>query len=292
MPDSLESLATDNVEEKGERVGCLEMAFQQDPEGRTYLAEQFSSYPFHICRAQYMDRALPEMATLYVQSCSGGVFRGDRLQTRILARENAQAHVTTQASTIIHRMEQDYAHQSVKIHGEAGSLIEYLPDCTILFPEAKLRSSVAITRHDECDVILGDSFLAHDPGSQKEPFSWLDNELIICQLDGSVDVIDRFVVCGDQFCVGETGENNAFAVHGTYAVLSSRVGLDEMVSELRSSAGNVDNVYVGVSLLPNSVGCWVRYLASDGQASKNLVNALWMKSRLMLTGHPPGIRRK
>jgi len=37
--------------------------------------------------------------------------------------EGAQVHVTTQASTIIHRMEEDFAHQTIEINCISSDLI-------------------------------------------------------------------------------------------------------------------------------------------------------------------------
>lgn len=284
MHDTIDTVG--NAAGKPLSDGRLELTFQQDPEGRSYLAEQYFTYPFHVCRAQYMDKALPDLATLYLQSCSGGIFKGDRLTTRIHGRENARAHVTTQSSTIIHRMEEGSAHQAIAIDGEAGALIEYLPDCTILFPEAKLRSSITVTRHPDCDVIIGDSFLAHDPDGGGKSFDWFESELVVRRPDGQIDVIDRFTVTGEQFDVG------GYSVHGTFALISSRGSSDALLSTFRAQFDDHDDVYAGISSLPNDTGCWIRYLAVDGAAAKIFAAALWKISRETLTGFPPSQRRK
>lgn len=292
MPDSLELHDPDSMEQKRGRAGRLEMTFQPDAEGRTYLADQYSSYPFHICRAQYMDKALPEMATMYMQSCAGGVFTGDRLQTRIHTKENAKAHVTTQASTIVHRMEEGFAHQQVDIVADIGTLTEYLPDATILFPKAKLQSIIGIKRHPSSDVIVADSFLTHDPDEKDEAFSWYESELIIQQPDGKVDAIDRFKVTDATILSGEAIHLGHYRVHGTFFVITNKI--DDFVAEkaLRSCISAFTGVYAGVSQLPNDTGYWVRYLAADGMVAKALAMALWSVSRELLTGFSPSLRRK
>ncbi len=284
MPDTIDPV--DNATGKRFSNGRLDLTFQQDPEGRSYLAEQYFTYPFHVCRAQYMDKMLPDLATLYLQSCSGGIFKGDRLTTRIHGKENARVHVTTQASTIIHCMEEGSAHQVIEIDGEAGALIEYLPDCTILFPEAKLRSSITVTRHPDCDVIVGDSFLAHDPDGDGKPFDWFESELVVRRPDGQTDALDRFIVTGEQFDVG------AYSVHGTFAVITNRAPIGTLLDTFRAQLEDSAEVYAGISSLPNNTGCWIRYLAVDGVAAKRFANALWAISRESLTGHPPSQRRK
>jgi urease accessory protein len=290
MPDSVET-SYDAAAAKN-REGHLEAVFQQDPDGRTYLARQYSSYPFHICRAQYLDKTLPDMASLYLQSCSGGIFRNDRLSMRLHGKENARVHVTTQASTIVHRMEEGFAQQQVEIVGEDGCLIEYVPDSIILFPLAKLRSSVLVTAHPNCDAIVCDSFLAHDPNEAGESFSRLESELVINRPDGRIVAIDRFRVSGDTMTGGETSNTGLFTVHGSFAAISSRVDSCALESVLRSlTTSNID-IFAGVSRLPNNAGCWVRYMAVDGIAAKKLAIDLWQASRTCLTGSPPDIRRK
>jgi hypothetical protein len=83
--------------------------------GRTVLARQRVPYPFHATRTFYLDRARPEIATLYLQSASGGLYRGDSVALSIVADPHAAAHVTTQASTIVHR-----THHAARKAGEGG----------------------------------------------------------------------------------------------------------------------------------------------------------------------------
>jgi urease accessory protein len=290
MPD-VSGYSGTNAKPHG-REGRLEVVFQQDPEGRTYLEEQYFTYPFHICRAQYMDKATPDIATLYLQSCSGGIFRDDRLSIKIHGKEHSQVHVTTQASTIVHRMDEGFAEQKTLITGDEGSLVEYLPDCTILFPYAKFRSSVTVTRHHDSDVIISDSFLTHDPNGMAAPFSWFENELVISQPDGQIDAVDRVRVTGEMFCAGETPDSEQYSVQGMFAVISHRTDSQSLVRNIRSNIESSDGVYAGVSLLPNDAGCWIRYMAIDGAAAQDFSTTLWITSRKNLTGYSPSLRRK
>ena len=56
--------------------GRLDLVFKPDAEGRSFLGRQFASYPFHVCRVQYLDAEQPHMASLYLQSSAGGLFAG------------------------------------------------------------------------------------------------------------------------------------------------------------------------------------------------------------------------
>ena len=66
------------------------------------LSRQRLPYPFHATRPFYLDRERPEIATLYLQSASGGLYRGDSVALSIIADPHSAAHITTQASTIVH----------------------------------------------------------------------------------------------------------------------------------------------------------------------------------------------
>jgi urease accessory protein len=60
--------------------GRVEIAFARDPSGRTYIRRQFVRYPYHVCRPLSFSGDPAGMATIYLQSCAGGIFRDDRLR--------------------------------------------------------------------------------------------------------------------------------------------------------------------------------------------------------------------
>jgi urease accessory protein len=85
-------------------AGAIEASLQfSKGGGRTVLTRQRIPYPFHATRPFYLDQARPDLATLYLQSAAGGLYRGDRVALSITAEPQSAAHVTTQAATIVHR---------------------------------------------------------------------------------------------------------------------------------------------------------------------------------------------
>ena len=272
-------------------AGRLEVAFGVDATGRSYVAKQFASYPFHICRGQYLDPALPDMASLYLQTSAGGIFEDDRLSVAIEAGAGARAHVTTQASTIVHRMPAGEARQSVVLEAKPGSLLEYLPDPTILFPDAKLRTSLRARVHEGASVILGDAFLAHDPAEAGEAFGFIDSETSVEDGQGRLLALDRFGVHGADLSVRRAAAG-AEPVQGTFMTVTREVAADDMVAALRAAVPGRGDVYAGVSALPGACGAWARILAADGAALRVAMDALWTAARTRITGQPPGPRRK
>ena len=273
--------------------GRLEATFACDPGGKSYLARQFASYPFHVCRAQYLDPDLPEMASLYVQSCAGGIYSGDRLNIEITAGAGARAHVTTQASSIAYRMPDDEARQRTHLSGAPGSLLEYLPDPTILFPEARLRSAITLRPAPGALIIAGDSFLPHDPHGAGRPFGFCAGETRVVDPGGRLLSLDRFHIEGAAWTAGMAGVSGAHRMQGTLVAAGDAAPPETLLEALREGLAKAPPaVYVAASTLPNRCGAWARLLATDGADLSETMILLWAALRAMVTGHAPAPRRK
>jgi urease accessory protein len=119
------------------------------------------------------------MPTVYLQSCSGGIFQRDDLRIRIVAGAGTSAHVTSAASTVVHGMESAGARQIVELDAGAGALLEYLPDPVILFPRARLHNGVQVRLDPQASVILGDALILHDPKGGGGAFEFLESETVV-----------------------------------------------------------------------------------------------------------------
>jgi urease accessory protein len=271
--------------------GRVEVVLARDTGARTYLRRQFANYPFHLCRPHVAAGDPAGMITLYVQSISGGVYEGDRLRASLVAEDGARAHVTSQASTVVRGMERDGAAFEVEIEAGPESLVEYVPDATILFPGARLAATVRVRAHESATVIVGDSFLGHDPTGDGRPFDWYASDLLLEAGDGTARVRDRFVLSGRDFAAGEPGIGGAYATQGTLYVFHAGGGTESVVEALRDALAG-DGIYAGASTLPNGAGAWARILAADGAALKGAMTAAWSAAREALYGSRPSPRRK
>jgi urease accessory protein len=272
--------------------GRIEVEFARAPDGETYLRRQHASYPYHLCRPHRFAGDPAGMATLYLQSCAGGIYAGDRLEERIAVREGARAQVTTQASTIVHSMVGSGAAQSVRIEAEPGAFVEYLPDPLILFPNASFETRLGIRVAANATVVACDSFLMHDPDAHGRAFDRLAAEIAAETPDGRLLALDRFEVAGATMQRGLAGVAGRFAAHGAMWVLSRDRPAGELVETLRDGLDGVAGIYAGASLLPNEAGAAVRMLAEDGVALRAGLFAAWAAARLALTGATPEPRRK
>jgi urease accessory protein len=269
-----------------------ELVFSRDPAGRTYVSRQFVPYPFHVCRPLYVEQDPPGMATLYVQSCSAGLLQHDDVRTSIVVEDGAQIHYTTAAQTIVHSMEEGQAEQGVRIEAFPGSLAEYLPEPLILFPQARLRSSLYVSAHEGSSVIAGESFLLHDYSGGDRVFDWFESELRIERPGGAVLARDRFHLAGNVLKKRLPGVNGEFVAQGSLVVLDGGRSPETIIGALRDELASAKEVYAGVSALRDRSGAWTRLLASDGLALWAAMIAAWTAAREVLTGHRPTPRRK
>ena len=275
-----------------DHAGNLELSFARDYDGRTFLHRQRASYPFHVCRTHSFPGDPPGMATLYQQSCSGGIYEGDALRLRFVADRGARVHLTSQASTIVHTMPKAAASQAVELEARAGSYLEYMPDPLILFPQARLAASLRVRAADTACVVIADSFITHDPYATGESFAWLENDAWIEDHDGAVLARDRFRAEGTALALHRPGINGAYAAQGTLLLFAPQHEPPRLVADLRSEIDELSGAYAGASLLPHDCGAWVRILAADGAALRSAMHALWSRARLALCGRRPVVRRK
>ena len=283
---------TDVIEATGQRHGRIDLAFARSPENRTFLRKQFASYPFHICRPHLYPGDPQGMATLYLQCVCGGIFEGDRLATRIVGERDTALHVTSQASTIVHSMERDHAEHAVTIEAEEGSLVEYIPDTTILFPRANLRAQMRLQAHETATIIVSDAFLSHAPTGCSGSFTSLSSDTVATDASGHILARDKFDITGDLLTRALPGLNGPWLAQGTVTVLHRHTPVDALLDRVRLELDGLRDTYAGASLLPSGAGILSRLLCRDGHALRTAVVAVWSAAREHITALRPTVRRK
>lgn len=268
----------------------LDLRFASDANGRSYVKRQFTTYPFHVCRALYQDPEQPGLATLYIQSCSGGVYEADDLEMRFVVEDGARVHISTQAATVVHSMLSFPASQRVSVECGEGSYVEYLPDPQVLFPHSRFKSEIAINLGAKGVVVVSDAFLCHDPNGDGETFGEYLNAIAIKGTDGESLAIDRLKVRGESFARDRPGTFGSFKAQATMIVAATDLSAHEIVSSLKNVSS--EGATVGVSQLPQNCGFIVRVLATDGCALERSMRGAWSAVRFVLLGALPQRRRK
>ncbi len=190
-------------------------------------------------------------------------------------------------------MERDCAVSTVEIEVAGGGYFEYLPDPTILFPHARLISSVAIRAAVDASVVVGESFLTHDPDGGIAPaFDLYASEVAIGRLEGAPRAFDRFRIEAPRETADALGLSGGYPMQGAVYLVSAGRPAEQLVEGLREAIADLEEVYAGASTLPGEMGAWVRLLAADGAALRAALGEVWVACRRLVAGREMAPRRK
>ena len=272
----------------GARHGRFDLEFRLDG-ARSCIGRQYVSYPFHFTRPFALDPKIPSLLTVYQQSSSGGLYRADRLTSRLELKPGACAHVTTQAATVVHDCQGLPATLTVAIEAAAGSFLAYTPDPLILFPGAALTSELSVRLGDGAVVLLQDAFTTHDPADGCREFDTLASDIIVTGDTGKVLVLDRFGLSGVALG-GHASPVGRWRVVSSFMLLGPADRLPDR--EQLWAIGQVVGAIVGISSLPNAAGWCVRCLADNAIAAHAVSESIFNASVMAAFGIAPAPRRK
>lgn len=234
--------------------------------GRTSLMRQHVPYPFHITRPFYLDAERPDLATLYLQSASGGLYSGEQLNLSVTVNQRAAVAMTTQSATIVHDGRGQPATQKVHLSLAAGSLMIFSPDPLVLFPNAAIRTALDVVLGHDAVAVCQDGFACHDPNGGDAVFEHLSTEITVRSTDGRVYVTERCFIPG-QTLGGMSSPLGPYRAAGSVLLLGLQLSVGKMLQ------GGIDELgcLSGISALPNGIGTAIRLLAPDGyRLSKGL----------------------
>jgi urease accessory protein len=257
--------------------------------GRTILRRQHVGYPLHVTRPFYLDRARPDLATLYLQSASGGLYAGDRLKLNLTVGAGAALNLTTQASTVVHHGRGASAEQQQAIKVMEGAFCALISDPYVLFPGAAL--ALKTTAEVACDgvLILADGFAVHDPQRDGAVFERFAMETRILRPDGTRLVVDAGEIGGADLAA-KFGALGGFKACATMLVIAPQPRCPD-IAELEAAADRVGCI-AGASHAPNGAGIAMRLLAGDGGALARGIEAAFHVAGQAALGIALARRRK
>jgi urease accessory protein len=229
------------------------------------------------------------MATLYLQSSSGGLYGDDLLRLDVIAGAGTAAHLTTQASTVVHHARGGSSSLVVTLELKTGALLEYMPDPTILFAGAALASRIEVQMAQDAVLMLSDCALVHDPDGAGLPFDRFCADIAISGPDGLPLLIERLDVAGRDWI----RRTRALPAHGLFLVagVDQATALADQIAAVLNGV-DTDEVYAASAALPEREIVLVRFLCANGALLTRTQHTIWHAARTALTGLPPQPRRK
>ncbi len=141
-PDALPyaEIADCNVAQNQGWQAKLELGFEQK-HGKTLLAHRRHQGPLTVQRPFYPEGGV---CHVYILHPPGGIVGGDRLNLYISAEQHSHALITTPAAGKFYRSGGELAVQTVSIKVKEGAALEWLPQETIIYQGAQLKSMVNV----------------------------------------------------------------------------------------------------------------------------------------------------
>jgi urease accessory protein len=132
--------------------GAAEIAFSS-ASGTTTLDHLYQRAP---CRILFPDPPRGDLMTAVVATISGGITGNDRIRLDFVTRDGAAALATTQAAEKVYRSLGGDCIVDIRIRAESGTWLEWLPQETILFDQARLRRSTFVDVEPGARLMAGD----------------------------------------------------------------------------------------------------------------------------------------
>ncbi|KIZ47678.1 urease accessory protein UreD [Rhodopseudomonas palustris] len=257
--------------------------------GRTILRRQHVGYPLHVTRAFYLDRPRPDLATLYLQSASGGLYAGDRLKLNLTVGTDAALNLTTQAATVVHHGRESGAQQHQAIKVMSGAFCALISDPYVLFPGAALALKTAAEVAEDAVLIVADGFAVHDPQRVGATFARFSTDTQILRPDGRRLLIDAGEIGGPQLAA-QFGALGGMAACATLLVIAPPQRCPDLAG--LEAAADRCGCLAGASAAPNQAGVAMRLLAPDGGTLTRGIEAAFHVAAKAALGADLARRRK
>ncbi|WP_370144924.1 urease accessory protein UreD [Streptacidiphilus sp. EB129] len=273
------------------KIGLLELRFERLGD-RTELVSQYQKSPLQIMRPFYFDPARPDLAVTYLMSTGGGIVQADRLRMDLRCGAGTAVHLTTQAATKVHRMDTDYATQLVHLDAGPDSYVEYLPEATIPYADARFYQRTVITAAPSATVLASETVSAGRLArGERHAYQVFAADLEWRRPDGRLLALDTVRlepaaggVDGPAVLAGHDVMSTFYAV----TPLAPAAEVADVLHEALRDGG----LRFGVSVLPQDCGAWARVLGPDSPGVNAAVRRAWDAVRRLLIGVPAPVIRK
>jgi urease accessory protein len=265
--------------------GVLRLGFERRG-SRTILADLQRRPPFMAQRVLYPERAVPDLAWLFIITTTGCVLQGDRLALEVSLGAGARAHVTTQSATKVHTMDANYAAQTQHISLADGAYLELMPDPLIPHRRARYLSDTRISL-DETATLLYSEIL--QPGRKHhhpdECFgaTVLSLATTATRPDGRLLFAEKLLIEPKQRPLRQTGVMGPFDVLANVILLAPRDKADRVDARVDAAVDLKRGLAYGACRLPNDAGLIFKVLAHETAPVKAKVREFWAIVREEIT---------
>jgi urease accessory protein len=261
------------------RHGRAELYFSRRGQ-RTILSHQYATIPARVIRAFYT----PEdpRAYVYLLTPTGGMLGGDRLDVHIVLEPQAQVCLTTASATKVHPATDLPAEQAVHIDLGPGSSLEYFPEPTILFRDARWRQRTIVRRAEDSRLLFSEGWSAGRVAHHEVfAFSSLDASIEVYTAE-QLSMFDRMHICPATYPYQHLGLWAARPHLLTLCLLQTTPPAPTWLHTVQAEL-STDHTLIGLSQLAIP-GFMARVLTDEDEAMAHVAREFWRRIRLDLWG--------
>ena len=256
-------------------AGELELEFASRNQ-QTVLTRNYAVAPWKIQRSLYPEGA--EVCHCILLHTAGGLVGGDRLSAKIHLQPHTQALITTAAASKIYRSNGAESLQNIHIRIDEGASLEWFPQETIAFAEAKYHQTTRIELAEKATCTFweivrfgrtarGEKFIDGNWRSHTEVWR---NQMPLW--------IDRQYLNGNSEMLGSPNGLHNYAIAASFVFVGAQVE-PELINQIRSTwdSGN----YEGVSGVTRSLcGLVCRYCGNSSSDARKWFTEVWQLLRV------------
>jgi len=217
-----------------------------------------------------------DLPTAALVTTGGGLFGGDIYDIDISLEKNAQALVTAQAAEKVYRSSGPDCEINVNLEVADGACLEWLPQETILFDQARFRRTTKLDLTTQGSALVGEIIVFGRLASGEELKKGLLREAWEIKRDGKLIWVDALHI-EDQF---ERTLNHVSGFGGARAVATAVYAArnaKELLESARVILGQHEGVRLGATCVNGVLIC--RWLAKDPYALRQAFGAFWSEFR-------------
>jgi urease accessory protein len=187
--------------------------------------------------------------------------------------------------TKVYRMPHGYAHQTIHLRAEAGSYLEYVPDPTILYRNARFYQELTLTQEAGATLIAAEILV---PGriASGEAFGFD----VVCYVTRGHDNAGRLTFQDTLLLQPRKADPRSPGLRGSYIVVASMFVLtdavtpSDLIDSIPTWTGRDRETLLTATALPNDVGVLVRVLSATTPGAQAAIETAWAIVRKRILG--------
>ena len=255
--------------------------------GSTYLVRRGHHGPLVMQRPFFPEGN--KVCHAYILHPPGGIVPGDSLSLDVEMQEQAHVLITAPAATKVYRSDGRTSRQVHRVHATAGSVVEWLPQETILFEGARVHLDTRIELSGSATFIGWDILCLGRPACNERFRAGSCRQHLELWRDGQPMVLERtrYEGAAQEAAWGLRGAS----VTGTFLAASPGLADETKKAVLQELRGIRAREGELVSASEVSGVLLFRYLGNGAEQARILFEKAWQVLRPVIVGRPACLPR-